>query len=456
MAKSDQNTWDRLSHQSRRSVAQLLQIAGGALLALALVGCGYMLLAGSLVRARFGLAEAAPAGRSHVPNAPSVSRLAARSTSPAPRWRIWAPRCSTALAGELSAKLTEGAFKPHAIALATPAVDVLKPLHGDEPGLEAALAGLFAQDYPGAVRVIFGVQDGADPALAVARRLKAAHPDRDVEVVVDGRQHGSNRKVSNLINMAAAAGHDLILLADSDILVRPDYLRRVLAPLADPAVGAVTCAYYGAPQGGGPWPRLAAMGLSCQFLPSVVVGTALRLAHPCMGSTIAMRRQVLAEIGGLEAFADRLADDYAIGAAVRAAGYRCLVSPVLVGHLCAEASLAELLGHELRWARTIRGVDPLGVAGSVVTYPVPIALLGLILLQGAAAGWIVLALALASRLRLIRQVEKVAEPIPGSWRLLPLRDMVSLFVFVRSYFVRVVRWRGARFRVDARGDLSGA
>jgi len=337
-----------------------------------------------------------------------------------------------------------------------PGVDVLKPLHGDEPGLEAALAELFLQDYPGEVRVIFGVQDPADPALAVVRRLQAAHPRRDVVVVVDPRQHGSNRKVSNLINMAAAARHDLILLADSDILVRPDYLRRVLAPLAEPAVGAVTCAYYGAAAGEGVWPRLAAMGLSYQFLPSVVVGTALRLAHPCMGSTIALRREVLAEIGGLEAFADRLADDYAIGEAVRAAGYRCEVSPVLVGHLCAEASGAALLAHELRWARTIRGVDPAGFAGSVVTYPVPVALLGLVLLAGAPAAWGVLALALASRFWLIRQVEKAAEPIPGSWRLLVLRDMVSLFVFARSYFVRVVRWRGARFRVDARGDLSGA
>lgn len=383
-------------------MAQLLQIAGGVLLALSLAGGGYMLLAGALVRRRFGVPDAA---------------------------------------------LQPGA---------TPGVDVLKPLHGDEPGLEAALAGLFAQDYPGEVRVIFGVQDPADPALAVARRLQAAHPERDVAVVVDPRQHGSNRKVSNLINMAAVARHELILLADSDIVAPPDYLRRVLAPLAEPKVGAVTCAYYGAPQGRGLWPRLAAMGLSCQFLPSVVVGTAIGLAHPCMGSTIAMRRAVLGEVGGLPAFADKLADDYAIGEAVRAAGYACELSPVLVGHLCAEASLKELLAHELRWARTIRGVDPLGFAGSVVTYPVPVAVLGLALLQGAPAGWAVFALALASRLWLIRQVEKAAGPIPGSWRLLVLRDMVSLFVFARSYFVRVVRWRGARFRVNARGDLSGA
>jgi ceramide glucosyltransferase len=383
-------------------VAQLLQIAGGVFLALALAGCGYMLLAGWLLRARFGAAIAA------LP------------------------------------------------AAAAPGVDVLKPLHGDEPGLEAALETLFVQDYRGPVRVILGLQDPADPAAAVARRLQAAHPDRDIVVVVDPRQHGSNRKVSNLINMAAAARHELILLADSDIVVGPDYLRRVLAPLAGRQVGAVTCAYHGVAQGGGLWPRLAAMGLSYQFLPSVVVGTTLRLAQPCMGSTIAMRREVLEEVGGLQAFADRLADDYAVGAAVRAAGYRCEVSPVLVGHLCAEASLGELLAHELRWARTIRGVDPLGFAGSVVTYPVPVALLGLVLLQGAAAAWGVLALALAARLWLIRRVEKAAQPIPGSWRLLVLRDMLSLFVFARSYFVRVVRWRGARFRVDARGDLSGA
>jgi ceramide glucosyltransferase len=197
------------------------------------------------------------------------------------------------------------------------------------------------------------------------------------------------------------------------------------------------------------------MDLSYRFLPSVAVGVSLGLATPCMGSTIALRRDVLREIGGFEAFADLLADDYAVGEAARRAGYRSVVAPVLVAHGCAEQSLGELVAHELRWARTIRGVDPAGYAGSLVTHAAPLALLGGVLLQGAPAALAVLGAALVARLWLLRQVEKVAEPVAGAWWLLPARDMLSLIVFVSSFFVRVVHWRGTRFRVDARGGLSG-
>jgi ceramide glucosyltransferase len=382
-------------------VDQLLEIAALVLSCLALVGSAYVVFGGMRARALF--AAAAPTAATHG---------------------------------------------------AAPAVTILKPLHRDEPGLEAALATVFDQDYPGEVQVVFGLQDPADPALAVARRLAAAHPGRDVCVVVDSRQHGTNRKVSNLINMAAQARHELIVLADSDIDAPRDWLRRVLAPLGRPEVGVVTCAYYGIGRTG-VWSRLAAMDLSYRFLPSVAVGVTLGLARPCMGSTIALRRETLSRIGGFEAFADRLADDYAIGESVRRAGFRSLVAPVLVGHGCAESDLAELVAHELRWARTVRGVDPAGFAGSLVTHPLALALLGVLFMRGAPPALAILAVALICRAWMIRQVEKVAAPIPGAWRLFPARDMLSLIVFVGSFFVRVVHWRGARFRVDARGDLSG-
>jgi ceramide glucosyltransferase len=333
-------------------------------------------------------------------------------------------------------------------------VTILKPLHRDEPGLEAALATVFRQDYAGEVQVVFGLQDPADPARAVAERLRAAHPERDVAVVVDARLHGANHKVSNLINMAAHARHELIVIADSDIVAPRDWLSRVLEPLRRGEAGVVTCAYYGLARAG-LWSRLAAMDLSYRFLPNVAAGVSLGLARPCMGSTIALPREVLRRIGGFEAFADRLADDYAIGESVREAGLSSRVAPVLVGHGCAELSLGELLAHELRWAKTVRGVDPAGFAGSVVTYPLPLALLGVLALQGAPISLAILVLAAASRAWLIHQVEKVTEPTPGAWWLLPARDILSLIVFVGSFFVRVVHWRGTRFRVHARGDLSG-
>lgn len=333
-----------------------------------------------------------------------------------------------------------------------PGVTVLKPLHGAESGLEAALASLLAQDYAGPLQVVFGVQSPTDPAQAVVGTLRRAHPAADVALTVDATDHGANRKVSNLINMIARAKHEVLIVADSDIVVAPGYLRGVVAALGAPQAGVVTCPYRGLPAEGF-WSRLAAMGISYQFLPSVAVGVGLGMAHPCMGSTVALRRETLERIGGFAAFADQLADDYAIGAAVRAAGLRSIVAPVLVGHLSAEDSLEALVQHELRWARTVRGVDPAGFAGSVVTYPTPLALLAIIFTGAAPIGLAALGIALICRFLLQRGVDRLAGARTGPWWLTPLRDGLSFAVFLGAFFVRAVDWRGARFRVDAQGTL---
>lgn len=378
---------------------QPLEIAGDLFLLLALVGCAYLILAGLKTRAFFRAVAAGAAAR------------------PEP-------------------------------------VTMLKPLYGEEPGLEAALAGFFAQDYPGPTQIVLGVRDAADPARRIAERLAAAHPNQDVAVVVDPRVHGVNGKVANLINMASRAKGPILVLSDSDIFVAPDYLARVVAALGGEGVGLATCPYYGVAVAGF-WSRIAAMGLTFQFLPSVATGVSLGLATPCMGSTIALRREVLHEIGGFEAFADLLADDYAIGAAVRATGRRTVVAPVLVAHGCADATLGQMLAHELRWARTVRGVDPAGFFGSGVTHAFVLALIGVILLQASPLSWAVLAAAAACRLWMMRHVSQVTAPAKASLWLFPLRDVLSFVVFVASFFVSVVDWRGARFRVDQDGGLSG-
>src|SRR5262249_35659848 len=196
-----------------------------------------------------------------------------------------------------------------------PEITVLKPLHGDEPGLFDNLASFCNQNYQGDVQIICGVRDANDRAVAVFKSLQNAYAVRDLELVVDATLLGSNHKVSNLANMAARIRHDVVLVADSDMRVDPDYLSRVVAALEMPGVGAVTCLYYGAPAAG-IWAQLSALAINAHFLPSVVLGFTLGLARPCFGSTIALRREALAEIGGFRAFVDRLADDYPIGEAL--------------------------------------------------------------------------------------------------------------------------------------------
>lgn len=181
-----------------------------------------------------------------------------------------------ALAGSVYALISAGAVvrllrRPPLHAPSLPPVTLLKPLHGAEPLLTQNLESFLAQDYPAPVQVIFGVQNAADPAIATVRALQAKYPERDLDLVIDAHLSGTNRKISNLVNMFPRARHDALVLSDSDISVPPHWLRTVIATLAQPGVGAVTCLYSGK-SAGGLWARMAAMGISYQFLPNVAVG----------------------------------------------------------------------------------------------------------------------------------------------------------------------------------------
>lgn len=338
---------------------------------------------------------------------------------------------------------------PLQLAANFPAVTILKPLHGAEPTLYGNLAGFCVQDYPGPVQIVFGVADAADPAIGIVRKLMADFPGFDFALVVSPASHGVNGKVSNLINMLDAARYDALVISDSDIIVASDYLRHVTAALD--GAGLVTCLYRGA-AANGIWSRLAAAAIDYHFLPSALVGLKLGLATPCFGATIALRRQTLAEIGGFEAVADQLADDYALGALARRAGLTVAIPRYAVTHVCSEGSAHELFTHELRWSRTIRSVDTLGFAGLVVTHALPLALLGM-LLGGMTPAVAVVGVALACRLLLQRELDRAFHLRDGLYWMGPVRDVVSFAVFVASFFGRGVEWGGSRYGVRADNSL---
>jgi ceramide glucosyltransferase len=333
-----------------------------------------------------------------------------------------------------------------------PAVTILKPLHGAEPNLFDNLASFCVQDYPGAVQIVFGVSDRADPAIEVVNDIVAAFPDRDLHLVVNSRRHGSNRKISNLINMAAEARHEVLVISDSDIVVDPDYLENIAASLQRPGVGLVTCLYRGI-AAKGVWAKLAAAAIDYHFLPSVLVGLLFGLAAPCFGSTIAIRKETLAAIGGLQSVADQLADDYALGAAVRRAGLGVAIPAYIVAHDCTQSSAQSLFRHELRWARTIRSVDRLGFTGTAITHALPLALLGL-LLGGMTPLAALVPVALVCRAVLQMELDRAFRLRESFYWTGPLRDVVSFAVFVASFFGRRVEWRGHRYGVQADNTLS--
>lgn len=332
-----------------------------------------------------------------------------------------------------------------------PAVTVLKPLHGAEPDLYSRLAGFCRQDYSGPVEIVFGVASAEDPAVGIVRRLIAEYPDRSLTLVIDARRHGANAKVSNLINMVAAACHDILVLSDSDIAVAPDYLRHVVGSLERPGTGLVTCLYRGI--GSSFWSQLAALAIDYHFLPNVLVGLRLKMATPCFGSTIALRKTTLAALGGFEAIADQLADDYALGDLVRRAGLAVSIPRHVVTHVCAERSAGDLFRHELRWARTIRSVAPLGFAGLAITYAVPLGLLGL-LIGGLSPAAMLVLIALTCRFVLALELDDAFDLRSARLWLLPLRDLLSFVIFLASFFGRAIEWRGRRYGVQADKTLA--
>ncbi|MGN6550977.1 MAG: bacteriohopanetetrol glucosamine biosynthesis glycosyltransferase HpnI [Pararhizobium sp.] len=333
------------------------------------------------------------------------------------------------------------------------AATILVPLCGDEPGLAERLVRLRNLDHAAPVQVICGGRDADDPAIGRVEEANAAAGLRPIELRVDPRLHGRNLKISNLINMFADARHDAIVMIDSDIEVGPHYVADVLQELLPPDVGAVTCLYHGVAAEPGLPSRLAAAGINLHFLPDVVFGLALGIARPCLGATIAISREDLARIGGLEACADQLWDDHAIGRLVRTSGRRVAVGTFAPAHVCSEKSMRTLLSRQLRAARTIRGINPAGQAGAVITHPFPLALLALLLSWTWWAAALCL-IAAACRAMLERCVHwRFGAPATPP-ALIPLADLLAAAIYVASFLSATVEWRGQRYRVNANGDLT--
>jgi ceramide glucosyltransferase len=333
-----------------------------------------------------------------------------------------------------------------------PAVSVLKPLHGAEPGLYENLHSFAEQDYP-AVQIVLGVNDPADSAMASVRALIGDLPTCDIALVVDERANGTNRKVANLENMIEAARHDLLVLADSDMRVDRHYLAAVMAPLHEWLTGAVTCLYKGVPTGG-KWSELGALHINFGFLPGALVAEALGMGGGCFGATIALRRETLQRIGGFSRLRDELADDHRIGDEVRALGLTVVLSPYIVEARVSEPSFASLWRHELRWARTVRAVAPFGFAGSALAHPVAIAAL-----VAAATGFgltasIFLVISCVLRWATARVIANALGLPPAKLWLLPVRDALSFAVFVASFCGRTVFWRDQIFHVQASGRMT--
>jgi ceramide glucosyltransferase len=341
---------------------------------------------------------------------------------------------------------TSGRVRP---ASNLPPVSILKPLKGTDPEMYASFRSHCLQDYP-EYEIIFAVSGADDPAIDSVKKLQREFPGRRIQLVVVPKILGANVKVSNLAQMLPEAHYDILIVNDSDIRVQPDYLRRVIAPLADPGVGMVTCLYRGvASETIGS--RLEALGISTEFCAGVLgarqIEGGIRFG---LGSTLAFRRAELERIGGFISFVDYLADDYELGKRIAGLDLQVTLSEVVVETFLPPYRMQEFFAHQLRWARGVRDARPAGYVGLAFTFGLVWALVTLAASEGALWAWIAFAVTLALRLAVAllvgRKVLHDSQLFRNFW-LIPLRDLIAVGVWIASLGGDVVTWRGERFHL---------
>jgi ceramide glucosyltransferase len=337
-----------------------------------------------------------------------------------------------------------------------PPVTILKPVHGMELRLEENLESFFQQDYP-AFEIIIGARD-ANPALLVAERVCKRYPQVKSRVVVSGPPVWPNAKVFSLAKMIPAASSDYFVISDSDVRVSRDFLRNVVPPLLDPALGLVTCLYQGVPAGDF-WSVLEALGMSVEMPSGVVVADMLEGIRFALGPAVALRRDVLDKIGGIAATADYYSDDYVLGNKVWRAGYKVIFSHYVIEHVLTPRPFSRTLGDQLRWMKSTRYSRPRGHIGAGLAYAMPFGILGLV--AAAAMGHTALGILLFCAAVVNRVIQSIAvgrgligdrRALYFSW-LYPIRDLVGWFLWVCSFTGGNFFWRGEMYRFTKGGTI---
>ena len=326
-------------------------------------------------------------------------------------------------------------------------LSVLKPIHGRDPRFYEAILSHASQDYPD-FELLFGFSNPSDPAIADVERLKREFPARRIKIVMV-ETAAPNGKVGVLAELAGRARHALLLVNDSDIVVEPGYFRTVVAPLQDPEIGLVTCLYRAHSDS---WAsHFEALGIATEFAPSVLVARLLGQAEFALGSTMVFRADALRRIGGFQAIAKYVADDYQLGVHIRRLGYRIEFAPVVVETDLGAGSWAHTWNHQVRWSRTIRVSRPGGYYGYLVTHATLWAMLAF-----AAGEWWAGALALAVRMiagvLVGAAILKDRQVLARFW-LIPIRDLFGFAVWTAGAFGNRVKWRDRSLILEPGGVI---
>jgi ceramide glucosyltransferase len=330
-----------------------------------------------------------------------------------------------------------------------PAVSLIKPVCGLEKNIHENLSTACRQNYP-RYEVIFSVQDSADPALPLLARIRGENPTVPIQIVVDRASAGPNGKVSNLLNATGHATGRVLVYSDSDMRLEPNYLRTIVAPLANPRVG-IACTVYRAEGADNLYESLELLSLNTDFVPSMVFAVETGAALACPGASQAIRRETLTLVGGLEPMAYSLVEDLELGRAVMAAGLMIALVPHVAVTRVDAPRPSVWWRHQVYWDQNTRVANPVGFFFTFLVRGVPFA--GLYALCGGPGSWRVLAGTLAIRLGTPLVSSTLLGDREGIRRLwlLPLRDAAGLLVWLASFVGRKVYWRGRVFALSGKG-----
>lgn len=330
----------------------------------------------------------------------------------------------------------------------TPSVSILKPVHADFASYEN-FASFCRQDYPD-YEILFAVNGESDPAVPVIRRLMADFPASRVRLLSDAPHLGSNRKVNNLALLARNAQYEILVMTDGDVRVEPDYLREVVAPLANETTGAVTSFYRGLAQEN-LGAKLEAIGAASDFFGGVLLAAATEGVSFALGASIATTKRWMNKIGGFESFADMLADDYVLGNRITKAGGRVELSRNVVWTMYPAQTLRSFWEHQVRWARTVRLSRPVSYAGLLFTHGLPWTVLAFVVAPSYSIAWAYIAAYLTSRSALAYVVGVWGLHDPVTKRcpyLLPVRDLAYFLVWLAGFASNRVVWGQAQYRLE--------
>jgi len=336
--------------------------------------------------------------------------------------------------------------RPRQPARRLPPVSILKPVHGLDPHFYEAIRSHVVQDYP-EYEILFGVSDPEDAAILPIRQLIREFPGRPVRLVVASTR-APNQKVGVLIELARHARYPVLVINDSDIEVPPDYLRQIVAPLEQPDAGLVTCLYRGQAQS---WAaRFEALAIATEFAPGVLVAPLLGVREFALGATMALRAADLERIGGFQAVADYLADDYQLGRRIHSAGLRVVLAPVVVTTHLPNKGWREAWRHQVRWARTLRVCRGGGYLGMPVTMATLWA--GLLTLTGSPlAGAALLTVRMLGALAASHVIGMRLRP--ADVLAIPARDLWGVLVWLAGLTGSRVVWRGRRLQINREGKI---